>query len=76
MTESATQQNHGATRQFLEEAGFEGIVSQPLSQFTVMLHTRTLSKQKQVEFQEWASNQDYITQLDSDHDGHIYRWNI
>lgn len=76
MSEAATQQNHGATRRDLDEAGFEKIVSQPLSQSTVMLHTRTLSNSEEFEFREWANEQEHITEVGEDLDGYIYRWNI
>lgn len=76
MSQSAIEQNHGTTREKLAEAGFEGIVSKPLSQFTVMLHTRTLDAGDERRFREWAEEQPHVFFEHEDLDGYIYRWNI
>lgn len=72
-TTPAIEHNHYTFRRDLDDAGFSRVVSSAVSEFTIILHTRTLNNEQLTEFKAWVADQDSIEPIGEDPDGTIYR---
>lgn len=67
-----TEHNAKAFGKKLHEADFETVVMRPLSEFTIALHTRTLTASERSAFREWVSAEPSIEHIRGDHAGEVY----
>lgn len=75
-SQAATEHNKKVWDRTLAEAGFEAVVSRAISQFTIVMHTRTLTHEERRQFLTWADDQAAVQQVGEDPDGTIWRVRI
>lgn len=71
-----TEHNAKAFAKTLHEAGFPQVVMRPLSEFTIALHTRTLTDQERKEFTAWVASEPAVKHARDDKVGAVYFVNI
>lgn len=74
--QAGAEHNAKAVGKDLHEAGFAGVVMEPMSRFTIGLHTRTLDARQRELFEGWAEEQPAYFHVRDDKDGSFWYVNI